>query len=189
MKIDGNQLRTGMIIEYQAKLWRVANYKHVRTGMGRAYLQVELRDIKTGTKLNDRFRSEEAVERVQLDSRRYQYLFSDEHSYTFMDTQTFDQIVLDKSVIDAEQARFLKDGMEVTIESYEEKPISMQLPDTVILQVTEADAVVKRQTASSSYKPALLENGLRVLVPPHIEAGTRIVVNTAEATYVERAKD
>lgn len=189
MKIEGNELRTGMIIDYQGKLWRVLTYKHVRTGMGRAYLQVELRNIKDGTKLNDRFRSEEIVERVQLDSRKYQFLFTDGDTFTFMDSETFDQVVLDKSLIDEDQARFLKDGLEVTIESHEGKPISMQLPDSVVLRVVEAEAVVKRQTASGSYKPALLENGLRVLVPPHVEAGTRIVVNTTEGTYVERAKD
>jgi elongation factor P len=162
---------------------------HTQPGKGGAYLQVELKDISDGTKLNERFRSSESVERVRLDQRSYQYLYSDGDSYTFMDTETFDQVTLTAEVIGEDQVPFLQENMIVTIESYEDRPISVQLPDQVVLRVVEADAVVKGQTAASSYKPALLENGVKVLVPPFIEAGTRIVVATADATYVERAKD
>jgi elongation factor P len=189
MKISGNAIRPGNIIEHQGRLWRAVRIMHTQPGKGGAFLQVELKDIRDGTKLNERFRSSESVERVRLDQRSYQYLYSDGDSYTFMDTQTFDQVSLGVDMIGEDQVPFLQENMIVTIESYEDKPISVQLPDQVVLRVVEADAVVKGQTAASSYKPALLENGVKVLVPPFIEAGTRIVVATADATYVERARD
>jgi elongation factor P len=189
MKISGNAIRPGNIIEHQGRLWRAVKIMHTQPGKGGAYLQVELKDISDGTKLNERFRSSESVERVRLDQRSYQYLYSDGDSYTFMDTETFDQVTLTAEVIGEDQVPFLQENMIVTIESYEDRPISVQLPDQVVLRVVEADAVVKGQTAASSYKPALLENGVKVLVPPFIEAGTRIVVATADATYVERARD
>ncbi len=189
MKINGNAVRPGMVIEHDGRLWRAVKIQHTQPGKGGAYLQVELKDLRDGTKLNTRFRSSESVERVRLDQKDYQYLFADAGIYTFMDTENYDQITLDSNMIDEEQAQFLQDGMMVTIESHDGQPIGINLPDTVTLKVVEADAVVKRQTASSSYKPAVLENGIRCLVPPHIEAGTRIVVNTADSTYVERAKD
>ena len=188
MKINGNAIRPGNIIEHEGRLWRAVRIQHTQPGKGGAYLQVELKEVRDGTKLNERFRSSETVERVRLDSKEYQYLFKDGDQYTFMDNQTFDQITLPEDMI-GEPAAFLQDGMMVTIESYEDSPISVSLPDTVIMQIVEADAVVKGQTASSSFKPAILENGVRVLVPPHIESGTRIVVNTADSSYVERAKD
>jgi elongation factor P len=189
MKISGNAIRPGNIIEHQGKLWRAVKIMHTQPGKGGAYLQVELKDIRSGTKLNERFRSAETVERVRLDQRSFQYLFSDGDTFTFMDTETFDQVELTADMIGEDPVRFLQENMPVTIEFYEDQPISVQLPDTVVLAVVEADAVVKGQTAASSYKPAVLENGVRVMVPPHIETGTRIVVNTADATYVERAKD
>ena len=188
MKINGNAIRPGNIIEHQGRLWRATRIQHTQPGKGGAYLQVELKDVRDGTKLNERFRSSETVERVRLDSKNYQYLFKDGDQFTFMDKQTFEQITLPEDMI-GEPAAFLQDGMEVTIESYEDSPISVSLPDTVVMQIVEADAVVRGQTASSSYKPALLENGVRVMVPPHIESGTRIVVNTGDASYVERFKD
>jgi elongation factor P len=135
------------------------------------------------------FRSAETVERVRLDQKEYQFLFADGDQYTFMDQDNYEQVTLGSDILGEEQTQFLQDGMVVTIESYEDSPIGLELPERVTLAVTEADAVVKGQTASSSYKPAVLENGVKVLVPPHIEAGTRIVVSTADATYVERAKD
>ena len=178
-----------MVIEHQNRLWRAVKIMHTQPGKGGAYLQVELKDIRDGTKLNERFRSSETVERARLDQEDYQYLYSDGDMYTFMDTKTFEQISLSKDLIGEDQVPFLQENMIVKVESYEGSPISVQLPDTVVLAVVEADAVVKGQTAASSYKPALLENGARVMVPPFIERGTRIVVNTAEQTYVERAKD
>ena len=189
MKISGNAVRPGNIIEHQGRLWRAVRIMHTQPGKGGAYLQVELKDIRDGTKLNERFRSSENVERVRLDQRSYQYLYSDADSHTFMDTETFDQITLPTELVGEDQVAFLQEYMVVTIESYEEQPISVELPDQVTLRVVEADAVVKGQTAASSYKPAILENGVKVLVPPFIEAGTRIVVATGDSTYVERAKD
>lgn len=188
MKINGNAIRPGNVIEHKGRLWRAVKTQHTQPGKGGAYLQVELRDIRDGTKLNERFRASEDVERVRLDQKAYQFLFADGDMLTFMDNDTYDQISLNRDLV-GEPVVFLQEGMIVTIESYEDEPISVMLPDSVVMEITEADPVVKGQTASSSYKPAVLENGSRVMVPPHIEAGTRVVVNTADATYVERAKD
>jgi len=188
MKINGNSIRPGNIIEHQGRLWRAVKTQHTQPGKGGAYLQVELKDIRDGTKLNERFRSSETVEKVRLDEHPYQFLFAADDQYTFMEQETFEQITLNADLI-GEPAVFLQEGMIVNLESYEGSPISVELPETVTMRIVEADAVVKGQTASSSYKPATLENGVRVMVPPHIGSGTRIVVNTADATYVERAKD
>ena len=189
MKINGNAIRPGMVIEHQGKLWRAVKIQHTQPGKGGAYLQVELKDLVSGSKLNERFRSSETVERARLEQKDYQFLFADGDTYTFMDTDTYDQIALNGDMIGEDQIPYLQDGMMVTIESHEDNPIGVQLPTTVVLEITEADAVVKGQTASSSYKPAVLENGVKTLVPPHIEAGTKIVVNTDDGSYVERAKD
>jgi len=188
MKINGNSIKPGNIIEHQGKLWRAVKTMHTQPGKGGAYLQVELKDIRTGTKLNERFRSSETVERVRLDEHEYQYLFADGDDFTFMEQETYEQITLNAELI-GEPAVFLQEGMVVTVSSYEGSPISVSLPETVVMEIVEADAVVKGQSASSSYKPAKVENGVRVMVPPHIGTGTRIVINTADATYVERAKD
>jgi elongation factor P len=188
MKINGNAIRPGNIIEHKNRLWRAVRIQHTQPGKGGAYLQVELRDIRDGTKLNERFRASEDVERVRLDQKDYQYLFADGELLTFMDTETYEQITLNQDLV-GEPAAFLQDGMMVTVESYEGEPISVELPETVIMEVVEADPVVKGQTAASSYKPAKLDNGVRTMVPPHIETGTRVVVNTADASYVERAKE
>lgn len=188
MKIDGNAIRPGNVIEHQGRLWRAVKIQHTQPGKGGAYLQVELKDVRDGTKLNERFRSSETVEKVRLDEQPYQFLFADSDEFTFMDQESYEQITFNREMI-GEPAAYLQDGMVVTVQSYEGSSISVTLPDSVVMEVTEADAVVKGQTASSSYKPAMLENGERVLVPPHIGAGTRIVVNTADGTYVERAKD
>ena len=189
MKINGNAIRPGMVIEHQGKLWRAVKIRHTQPGKGGAYLQVELKHIRDGTKLNESFRAAESVERVRLDQREHQFLYADGDMYTFMDNDTYDQVALSAELLGEDQVLFLQEGMAVTIESHEGSLIGVRLPDTVTLEVTEADAVVKGQTASSSYKPAVLENGLKVMVPPHVAAGTRIVVNTADASYVERSKD
>lgn len=189
MRINGNAVRPGMVIEHQGRLWRAVKIQHTQPGKGGAYLQVELKDIRDGTKLNERFRSSENVERVRLDQKEFQFLYGDGDMFTFMDTETYDQVSLNKDLIGEDQLAFLQDGMNVHVESFENEPISVQLPETVTLEVTEADAVIKGQTAAASYKPAMLENGVRVMVPPHIEMGTRIVINTADLSYVERAKE
>jgi elongation factor P len=189
MKIDGNSIRPGNVVEHQGRLWRAVKIQHTQPGKGGAYLQVELKELRDGTKLNERFRSSEKVERVSLEQKLYQFLFEDGGLFTFMDNETYEQIQVDANIIREEQIPYLQDGMEVTIVSYEEDPLGLKLPDNVVLEVTEADAVVKGQTASSSYKPAILENGVKIMVPPHIISGTRIVVNTEEGVYIERAKD
>jgi elongation factor P len=187
MKINANELRAGNVMEFRGKLWAVAKAQHITPGKGGAFVQVELRDVRDGTKLNERFRSGETVERVRIDDHDYQFLFGDDDSLTFMDEQTFEQITVDRTLV-GEAAGFLQDGMKVIISSYEGAPVGVELPQTVTLEIVEADPVVKGQTASSSYKPAKLENGMRVMVPPHIGTGTRIVVNTSDGSYVERAK-
>jgi len=189
MKIDGNEIRPGNVIEHQDRLWRAVKIQHVKPGKGGAFLQVELKDVRDGTKLNERFRSSETVERVRLDQKAYQYLYSEDDLHTFMDQDTYEQVAVTSDMIGADLVPFLEEGMIVMIESFEDSPLGIELPERVTLAVSEADAVVKGQTASSSYKPAVLENGVRVMVPPHIEAGTRIVVSTRDLTYVERAKD
>lgn len=188
MKINGNAIRPGNIIEHQGRLWRAVRIMHTQPGKGGAYLQVELKDIRDGTKLNERFRSSESVERVRLDEKTYQFLYRDGDQITLMDNETFEQITLPEEML-GEPAVYLREGMSVTVESHEGTPLSVELPDTVIMTVVEADPVVKGQTAASSYKPARLENGVRTLVPPHVEKGTRVVINTADGSYVERAKD
>jgi elongation factor P len=187
MKINANELRAGNVLEFRGRLWAVAKAQHITPGKGGAFVQVELKDVRGGTKLNERFRSGETVERVRIEEDDYVYLFGDDHTLTFMDEESYEQISVDRELI-GEAASFLQDGMKVIISSYEGTPVGVQLPQTVVLAIVEADPVVKGQTASSSYKPAKLENGLRVMVPPHIETGTRIVVNTADGSYVERAK-
>lgn len=189
MKINGNHIRPGNLIEHNGRLWTATKIQHTQPGKGGAYAQVELKDIRTGSKLNERFRSSESVERVRLDDVDYQFLFSEGDDYTFMHQETFEQITLHKDVIGGNVVVYLKDGMVVTVSFYEEEVISVTAPDTVVMEVIEADGVVKGQTASSSYKPGVLENGERVMIPPHIVTGTCIVVNTEDGTYVERAKD
>ena len=188
MKINGNAIRPGNIIEHKGRLMRAMKTQHAQPGKGGAYLQVERKDIRDGTKMNERFRASEDVDRVRLDQIEYQFLFREDDMLTFMNNESYEQIALHEDMV-GEPVIFLQDGMTVSIELYEEEPISVVLPDTVICEVVEADAVVKGQTASSSYKPGVLDNGARILVPPHIAAGTRIVVNTADGSYVERAKD
>ena len=188
MKLNGNAIKPGNVIEHNGRLWAAVKVEHVKPGKGGAFAQVELRDIRDGTKLNERFRSSETVERVILEENECSYLYDDDDLLVFMHGETFEQISIKRDMV-GDSAAFLQDGMVVTVSSHDGEPISVQLPDKVVMEVTEADAVVKGQTASSSYKPALLENGVRVLVPPHIEAGTRIVVRPEDASYVERAKD
>jgi len=189
MKINGNEIRPGNVINHKDSLWRAVKCQAVKPGKGGAFNQVELKDIRVGTKLNERFRASETVERVSLEQKDYQYLYGDDDLLTFMDTETYEQIEASRSMLLDEQAPFLVDGITVTIETHEGEVLGITLPQNMTFEIAEADAVVKGQTQSSSYKPAILENGVKVLVPPHIAAGTRIVINTMDGTYVERAKD
>jgi len=186
MKISGVDIRPGNIIEYEGGIWRAVKIQHTQPGKGGAYMQVELKNLIDGRKNNVRFRSAETVERVRLDTKDFQYLYADGDMLVFMDKETYEQVSLPRDLI-GEPAAFLQDGMDVVMELYNERPINVQMPTQVEAAIVEADAVVKGQTASSSYKPALLDNGVRVMVPPHITAGTRIVVDVYEQTYVKRA--
>ncbi len=186
MKISGVDIRPGNIIEYEGGIWRAVKIQHTQPGKGGAYMQVELKNLIDGRKNNVRFRSAETVERVRLDTKDFQFLYHDGDNLVFMDKETYEQVSLPEDLI-GEPAAFLQDGMDVIMELHEDRPISVQLPDTIEATIVEADAVVKGQTASSSYKPAMLDNGVRVMVPPHISSGTRIVVDVYEKTYVRRA--
>ena len=187
MKISGNEIKPGAVIEHDGSLGVAVKTQAVKPGKGGAYNQVELKNLFDGRKLHERFRSAETVEQIELDFKGYTFLFEAGDMLTFMDKETFDQIEIPKDFV-GERAAFLQDGMDVKVESYQGKPIIVQLPQNVTLTIVEADAVVKGQSASSSYKPAKLENGLRVMVPPFIESGTRIVVSTEDVTYVKRAE-
>ena len=187
MKISGVEIRPGNIIEYEKGLWRAVKIQHTQPGKGGAYMQVELKNLIDGRKNNVRFRSAETVEKVRLDTKDFQYLYKDGEMLVFMDKDNYDQINLSADLL-GDAAAFLQDGMDVVLELYDERTISVQLPDQVEALIVEADAVVKGQTASSSYKPALLENGVRIMVPPHVAAGTRIIVDVYEQTYVKRAE-
>jgi elongation factor P len=186
MKINGNEIRPGNVIEHNGSLWVAVKTQAVKPGKGPAYNQVELKNLINGSKLNERFRSSETVERVRLEQKDYQFLYTQGDMLVFMDTDTYEQMEVPQDFV-GERAAFLQDGMTVVVESHEGKPIGITLPDQVTLQITEADPVVKGQTAASSYKPAILENGLRVMVPPFITAGERVIVDTNEIAYVRRA--
>ena len=185
MKLNGNAVKPGNVIEHNGRLWTAVKVSHVKPGKGGAFAQIELRDIRDGTKLNERFRSSETVERVILDENECTFLYADNDQLVFMHAETFEQITITADMV-GDRAAFLQDGIMVTMSSYEGDPISIDLPDTVVMQVVEADAVVKGQTASSSYKPALLDNGLSIQVPPFIEIGDKIIVDTRNLEYVKK---
>ena len=186
-KVAGNEVRPGMVIEHNGGLWSVVKTQSVKPGKGGAYNQVELKNIISGSKLNERFRSAEMVEETQLERRDFQFLYASGDMLTFMDIQTYDQIELATDFV-GDRAQFLQDGMKVMVQLHESRPIGITLPQQVVLRVVEADPVTKGQTASSSYKNAVLENGIRTLVPPFIEAGTRVIVATDDGSYVKRAE-
>ncbi|MFN4271638.1 MAG: elongation factor P [Aliihoeflea sp.] len=187
MKINGNEIRPGNVIEHNGGLWVAVKTNAVKPGKGGAYNQVELKNLIDGTKLNERFRSAETVERVRLEQKDFSFLYEQGDALVFMDLESYEQIELQKDFV-GDRASFLQESMTVTLEIYQDKPIGITLPPQVTLQIAEADPVVKGQTAASSYKPAVLENGVRVMVPPFISAGEKIIVDTAEITYIRRAE-
>ncbi|OYW83360.1 MAG: elongation factor P [Asticcacaulis sp. 32-58-5] len=186
-KINANTIKPGMILEYQGGLWSVVKTEHVKPGKGGAFAQVEMKNLVTGTKLNERFRSDDTVDRAVLEQRDYSYLYEDGDMLVFMDQENYEQIHLSKEWVGEDQVQYLHDGMVVVIESHDEKPIGMSLPDTVILEVMETEPTIKGQTASSSYKPAKASNGMRVMIPPFMGVGERIVVSTETGEYMKRA--
>lgn len=187
MKINGNEIRPGNVIQHNGELWVAVKLQHVKPGKGGAFAQVELKNLINGSKLNERFRSADKVERVRLEQRDYQFLYEGDGALTFMDTETYDQIELQADFIGDRKA-FLQEGMMVVVESHEEKPIGIRLPDQVTLEIMETEPVVKGQTAASSNKPAMCENNIRVMVPPFVEAGDKIIVDTNEVIYLKRAE-
>ena len=187
MKINGNAIKPGNVIEHEKSLWMAVKTAHVKPGKGGAFAQVELKNLLDGRKLNERFRSSDTVERVTLEQKDFQYLYAQGDMLVFMDTKTYDQIELHKDFVGDERAQYLQEGMTVVLEFYEERPIGIELPDTVVLEIVEADAVVRGQTASSSYKPAKASNGMRVMIPPYMGTGERVVVSTETGEYLRRA--
>ena len=185
-KINGNEIRPGNVVEHNGGLWVAVKTNAVKPGKGGAFNQVELKNLIDGTKLNERFRSAETVERIRLEQKDFQFLYEQGEMLVFMDNESYEQLELQKDFV-GDRSAFLQDGMTVTVEMHEERPIGIRLPTQVTLEIAEADPVVKGQTVSSSYKPAILENGVRVLVPPFISAGERIIVDTDEITYLRRA--
>lgn len=188
MKVNANTLRSGNVIDYNGKLWVVLKNEILTPGKGASVAQVEMRDIRSGTKDNVRFRTQETVERVRLEQDDYQYLYAEGDDHIFMHQETFEQVHLSNELI-GYPAAFLQEGMIVEVETFEGEPLGVKLPDSVTVEIVEAEPVVKGQTATTSYKPAILSNGVKVMVPPFIEAGTRVVVKTEDGAYVERAKD
>ena len=187
MKILGNEIKPGMIIEHKDNLWSVLKTQHVKPGKGGAFNQVELKSIKKGTKLNERFRSSDTVERAVLDEKKFSFLYEDENNCHFMDQTNFEQIQINKKLI-GEKSKLLKENMEVNIQFHEGEPLSVDLPFSVELKIETTDAAIKGQTASSSYKPATLENGIKIMVPPFISADDKIVLDTRTLEYVKKVK-
>ena len=187
MKINGNSVKPGMIVEHKNDLWVVTKSQSVKPGKGGAFNQVEMKSLKNGSKLNERFRASEEVERVRVDEEKFQYLYQQENKLIFMNLTDYEQMELDLEFI-GDKIDLLRENDEVILEMYDEKPIGIQLPNTLIFEVSETEAVVKGQTAASSNKPAVLENGLRVMVPPFIEQGEKVIINTEDLTYLKRAE-
>jgi elongation factor P len=187
-KINGNEIRIGNVIEHQGSIWVAVKTDHVKPGKGGAFAQVELKNLIDGRKLNERFRSSETVEKIRLEQKEYQYLYDSGDTLTFMDGTSYEQIELGKDWVGEDLVPYLQEGMEVTIEFHEERPIGITLPQHVTLEVADTEPVVKGQTAANSYKPAVLSNGVRTAVPPFVGPGEKIVVATEDGSYVRRAE-
>jgi len=187
MKILGNEIKPGMIIEHKNDLWSVLKTQHVKPGKGGAFYQVELKSVKKGTKLNERFRSSDNVERAILDDKKFNFLYEDENNCHFMNQTNFEQIQINKSLL-GEKTKLLKENMDVNVQFYEDQPLSVDLPSSVELKIESTDAAIKGQTASSSYKPATLENGIKIMVPPFINSDDKIILDTRTLEYVKKVK-
>jgi len=188
MKIDGNQVKVGNILEINSKLWRVLKTQHTQPGKGGAYLQVEMKEIREGTKMNERFRSSESIERAILDEKVCQYLYSENNKFVFMDNSTYEQIEIGEDIISQDQSKFLIENENINLQFYEGSVVSLELPDSVTLKVEDTEAVVKGQTAASSYKPAILTGGIKTSVPPFISTEDYVVISTDDSSYIEKAK-
>ena len=185
MKINASEIRIGMLIEYKNDLWQVLKTQHVKPGKGGAFAQVEMKSINKNTKLNERFRSSETVEKASLEEIKYNFLYEDENNYFFMDPISFEQIEMRKNIV-GEKGKLLTENLEVSINFYNEKPMSVDLPNQVTCKIDTTEAALKGQTVSSSYKPAILINGLSVQVPPFIESGDEIIIDTRNLEYIKK---
>ena len=187
MKILGNEIKSGMIIEHKNDLWLVLKTEHVKPGKGGAFNQLELKSIKKGTKLNERFRSSDNIERAILDEKKFNFLYEDENKCHFMEQTNFEQITINKSLL-GEKNKLLKENMEVNVQFYDDQALSVDLPSSIELKIESTDAAIKGQTASSSYKPATLENGIKIMVPPFINSDDKIVLDTRTLEYIKKIK-
>ena len=185
MKIHASDIRVGMLLEYKDDLWQVLKTQHVKPGKGGAFAQVEMKSLNKNTKLNERFRSSESVEKASLEESKFNYLYNDETDYYFINPLTFDQTNINKKIV-GEKGKFLSENLEVTISFYNDKPISMELPNQINCIIERTDVALRGQTVSSSYKPAVLNNGVKIQVPPFIESGDEIIVDTRSIDYVKK---
>ena len=185
MKISGNEIKPGMLLEHKEDLWEVLKTQHVKPGKGGAFNQVEMKSVNKGTKLNERFRSSDTVEKASLEEVNFNFLYQDETEFYFINQKTFEQINIKKESV-GEKGKVLKEELEVIISFYEDKPLSVDLPNQVNCKIESTDAALKGQTVSSSYKPAILDNGAKIQVPPFIESGDEIVVDTRSIEYVKK---
>ena len=185
MKINATEIRVGMILEYKNDLWEVLKTQHVKPGKGGAFAQIEMKSLNKNTKLNERFRSSETVEKATLEETKFNFLYEDDTNYYFMNPKTFDQINIKKNIV-GEKGRMLTENLEVSINFYNENPLSVDLPNQIASKVETTDATLKGQTVSSSYKPATLDNGINIQVPPFIESGDEIIVDTRTIEYVKK---
>lgn len=188
MAMSANDIRVGHILEHEGRLWKVLKTMHTQPGKGGAYMQVEMKDVRDGTKQNVRFRSSETVEKARLDLKDYQFLYEDGDNLQLMDQESYEQMVISKNLV-GDQLPFLQENMVLKVEMYDQEPVTVSLPETVVCTVVECEPVVKGQTAASSYKPAILDNKVRVMVPPFINIGDRVIVRVEDRQYLERAKD
>jgi elongation factor P len=185
MKLYASEIRVGMLIEYKNDLWQVLKTQHVKPGKGGAFAQVEMKSVGKNTKLNERFRSSETVEKASLEETNFNFLYEDENNYFFMDPKTFEQLEIKKNIV-GEKGKLLTENLEVSISFYNENPISVELPNQVTCKIEATDVALKGQTVSSSYKPAILDNGLNIQVPPFIESGDEIIVDTRTLEYIKK---
>ena len=185
MKILGNEIKPGMIIEHKDDLWEVLKAQHVKPGKGGAFNQVEMKSVNNNTKLNERFRSSDTVEKASLEEQKFNYLYKDENDYYFINKKSFDQINIKKKIV-GEKGKFLSENLEITINFYNENPLSIELPKQIECEIDNTDVALKGQTVSSSYKPAILDNGIKIQVPPFIENGDKILVDTRTIEYVKK---
>ncbi len=188
MKVNANQLRAGQVIEVGGRLYAILKADNIQPGKGTPVTQIEMRRLSDGVKVTERYRTQETVERAFIEEGVFQYLYDEGDSFAFMNNETYDQLSVSKDIV-GDQAVFLQDGMMCTMRTHEGVPVSIELPARVTLEVSETEPVIKGQTVSSSFKPAILDNGARTMVPPHIAVGTRVVISTVDSSYVERAKD